>query len=328
MTGRRTNLALLWVSVLALVTGVAAFIVGTPAGAWVIVAHGVSALAIIVLTPWKTTIAGRGIRRRRPGRGLSVGLSVTTLLALTSGLMLVTGSVDSIGPLTAMQLHVASGLGAVSLSLIHTLQRPTPHRVTDLSKRNALRIGGLVTMAGGLWLAVEGVLGLLETPGSRRRFTGSHEIVDPGDVPFTQWINDSVQHLDSDAHKVAIVGVDRSVAELGSGGDVIEATLDCTGGWYTTQEWAGTRLDQLLGPTRGRSIVVRSVTGYWRRFPFEQAPLLLLATHMAGAPLLDGNGGPVRLVAADRRGYWWVKWVASIEVDDRPPWWQPPLPTA
>ena len=328
MAGRHTNLALLWATILALVTGVAAFTVGTSGGRWVIVGHGVVALAIIVLAPWKTVIARRGIRRPRPGRGLSVELTVVTLLTLVTGVVLVTGSIDAIGPFTTMQLHVALGLLTLSLTVIHTLQRPAAHRATDLSKRSALRVGALLTGAGGLWLTVESLVRFTGARGSERRFTGSHEIVDADHIPFTQWINDTVQHLDPETHRVSILGTDRSVVELAMTGDVIEATLDCTGGWYTTQEWVGTRLDRLLGPAQGESVVVRSVTGYWRRFPLRQAPLLLLATHVAGVPLRDGNGGPVRLVAPDRRGYWWVKWVVAIDVDDRPSWWQPPLPTA
>ena len=33
-----------------------------------------------------------------------------------------------------------------------------------------------------------------------------------------------------------------------------------------------------------------------------------------------------RLVAPDRRGFWWVKWVTRIALDDRPWWVQPPYP--
>lgn len=328
MAGRRTNLTLLWASVLALLTGVGAFIVGTSSGQWVIVAHGVIAIAIVVLIPWKSVIAARGLRRQRGGRILSMGLTSTTLLALATGVLLVTGAIDSLGPFTTMQVHVASGLLAVSLTLVHTLQRPVPHRVSDVSRRNALRAGGVLAAAGGLWLAVEGVLDLTSVRGGDRRFTGSHEIFGASEVPYTQWINDSIQHLDPESHQVSIAGSTHSVDALSRGNDTVEATLDCTGGWYTTQRWSGTRLDRLLGDISGASIVVRSTTGYWRRFPSEHAGNLYLITHMADEQLPDGNGGPVRLVAPGRRGYWWVKWVAIVEVDDRPPWWQPPLPTA
>lgn len=328
MAGRRTNLALLWASVLALISGVAAFLVGTRPGRWVIVAHGVFALAIVVLIPWKTVIAARGLGRQRGGRGASVGLTFATVATLLTGVLLVSGEVDAVGPFTTMQLHVAFGLLTVSLTLMHTLQRPVPHRPSDISRRNALRTGAILASAGGLWLLVEGVLEFTSLRGAERRFTGSHEITDPEDVPYTQWINDSIQHLDPASHEVTIDGVPHPVSLIANGDDIVTATLDCTGGWYTTQEFGGIRLDRLLGDASGESIVARSTTGYWRRFPIEHADRLYLVTHMAGEPLRAGNGGPVRVVAPDRRGYWWVKWVSAIEIDDRPPWWQPPLPTA
>lgn len=235
MAGRRTNLALLWATVLALVTGVAAFTVGTPSGWWVVVAHGVVALSMVVLIPWKSMIATRGLRRPRAGRWLSVSLTVVTLLALVTGVMLVTGAVDSMGPFTMMQMHVSFGVLAVALALIHTWQRPVPHRSTDISRRNALRVAGVLAAGGGLWLAVEGVLDLTVARGGRRRFTGSHEITDPEAVPYTQWINDSVQHLDRETHEVSISGKVYPASDLADGGDTIEATLDCTGGWFTTR---------------------------------------------------------------------------------------------
>ena len=40
----------------------------------------------------------------------------------------------------------------------------------------------------------------------------------------------------------------------------------------------------------------------------------LLATDVAGAALPAANGAPCRLIAPDRRGLDWVKWVAEIEV--------------
>lgn len=327
MAGRRTNLALLWASVLALVSGFGVFGIGTSAGKWVVVTHGVIALTIVVLVPWKSEIVRRGMGRARSGRGWSVMLTVAIVVTIGSGVALLTGELERIGPVTTMQIHVGGGLLAVSMTLIHTLQRPVPLRRVDLERRNLLRSAGLLAVAGGVWLAVEGALDVGGARGARRRFTGSHQVLDSSAVPATQWINDSVQHLDHGSHVLWIDGETLHVDDIASGGDVVSATLDCTGGWYTTQEWAGIRLDRLV-TSPGRSIVVRSVTGYWRRFPADQANELLLATHMAGAPLRDGNGGPVRLVAPGRRGYWWVKWVDRIEVDDRPPWWQPPLPTA
>jgi DMSO/TMAO reductase YedYZ molybdopterin-dependent catalytic subunit len=108
--------------------------------------------------------------------------------------------------------------------------------------------------------------------------------------------------------------------------DRITATLDCTGGFYSAQDWSGVRLDRLLGSTQGESIRVVSSSGYDRRFPAGEASALLLATRCGGHPLDAGHGFPARLVSPDRRGYWWVKWVVAIDVDDLPYWWQAPFP--
>ena len=108
--------------------------------------------------------------------------------------------------------------------------------------------------------------------------------------------------------------------------EVVTATLDCTSGWYSTQEWRGVRLDRLLDIGDAASIEVRSATGYSRRFPAGDASKLWLAFEIGGAPLSRRLGFPARLVAPGRRGFWWVKWVESITTSDRSWWLQPPFP--
>jgi DMSO/TMAO reductase YedYZ molybdopterin-dependent catalytic subunit len=134
--------------------------------------------------------------------------------------------------------------------------------------------------------------------------------------------------VDASSWRLRVLGGSRtySIDELSSFGDVLPAKLDCTGGWYAEQLWRGVRLDRLLDRAAGESIVVRSITGYQRRFPRSDAPGLLVATHVGDAGLSAGHGAPARLVAPGRRGYWWVKWLAAIDVDDEPWWRQPPFP--
>lgn len=328
MSGRRTNLALLALMILAVVSGFAAFSIGTATGSWVVMAHAILGLGILVLAPWKTFIARRGFSRHGSTRWLSMSLVVLVVVALASGITLITGLVNRLGPLTMMQIHVGAGLAALALTVVHYVQRPVPPRATDVTRRNTIKAASLLGVASVGYAGGEWILDIVGAPGSKRRFTGSHEIGGGDPPPATQWLNDRVQVLDRNVHVVVSPTGNHSVDDIDEFGDTITATLDCTGGWYATRTWSGARLDRLLGDVSGESVVVRSVTGYWRRFPLEQSSRLLLATRLESQPLRPGNGAPVRLVVPDRRGFWWVKWVNLIEIDDRPPWWQPPLPMA
>ena len=127
------------------------------------------------------------------------------------------------------------------------------------------------------------------------------------------------------------VNLDFTVSDLEPAGHR-RATLDCTGGWYSEQDWSGTPLADLLeraGIRDGaRSVEVIGVTGYRRRFSLADARSLLLATRVAGAPLSHGHGAPLRLVAPGRRGYDWVKWVVAVRVLTSDERLQSPLPLA
>lgn len=333
--GRRTNLGLLLVLLLAFGTGAVAFAVGTPGPARVVgVAHGAAGLALVLLVPWKQAIV-RGGLTRASGRGAWPGIA----LALLLGLCLVGGVLHALGGfrtyvgLTAMQLHVGAALVAAPLVLWHVWTHRQRPRRTDLSRRSVLR--GAALGAGGLavWLGLEGIARATGLPGAGRRSTGSHEVGsgDPEQMPVTQWVSDDVPVVEADAWQLAVVasGAERTIglAELAAVGDTVTAVLDCTGGWYAEQVWRGVRLDRLLPAGDGsRSIDVVSVTGYRRRLPRADATHLLLATQVGGQPLSAGHGAPLRLVAPGRRGFWWVKWVARLELTDEPWWWQSPYP--
>jgi DMSO/TMAO reductase YedYZ molybdopterin-dependent catalytic subunit len=151
-------------------------------------------------------------------------------------------------------------------------------------------------------------------------------------MPVTQWFTDELPE-EPGRHLTVVVGgrSSRIAVEDLDRGDTLRAVLDCTGGWYAEQEWTGVRLDALLREAGGAlpdggSVDVVSATGYRRRLPLADAQHLLLATSVAGRPLSDGHGAPVRLVAPGRRGFWWVKWVTRVEVVDAPWWLQSPFP--
>jgi DMSO/TMAO reductase YedYZ molybdopterin-dependent catalytic subunit len=339
MGARRTNLALLVVLVVALASGGLAFAAGTGWGRPVVVAHGLAGLAVLVLAPWKSAIVRRGLARRSgPGRWASVAFGVLVVVAVAAGLAHASGALARLGRVSAMQVHVGAALAGAVLLVWHTVARGGPRaRPADLSRRALLRAGVVAGAAGLLLLAVEGATRLGGLPGARRRFTGSLPVTgsgtaDPARIPVTQWLDDRVQVLDPAAWRLRVSAGDSTrdwtYAELAGFGDRVEAVLDCTGGWYARAAWEGARLERLLPPgaAAGGSVVVASATGYRRRLPAAEVGSLLLATRLAGRPLSAGHGFPARLVAPGRRGFWWVKWVVSVELDPGPWWRQPPFP--
>jgi DMSO/TMAO reductase YedYZ molybdopterin-dependent catalytic subunit len=345
MGTRRTNLALFVVLAVALVSGALAFAAGTWWGRPVVVGHALAGLAALVLAPWKSVIVRRGLARRAgPGRWASIAFGVLVLVAVAAGLAHSSGALARLGPLSAMQVHVGAALAAVPLLAWHVATRGGARaRRTDLSRRALLRAGAVAGGAGLLLLATEGATRLAGLPGARRRFTGSLPVAaatpgaalaDPRRIPVTQWLDDRVQVLDPAAWRLRVTAGNNTREwthdELAGFGDRVEAVLDCTGGWYARAVWEGARLDRLLPPgaadAAGGSLVVASATGYRRRLPLADAGTLLLATRLAGRPLSAGHGFPARLVAPGRRGFWWVKWVVSVEVDPAPWWRQPPFP--
>ncbi|HUY73342.1 MAG TPA: molybdopterin-dependent oxidoreductase [Candidatus Dormibacteraeota bacterium] len=326
--GARTNLGLVALLAGAFLTGWLAFAFATAPARWSLVVHATTGFAILLLLPWKSMVARHGLRRPRPGRWVSVALGALVLISLGAGLAHSTGALLSWGPFSAMELHVGAAIAAVPLAVWHVAARPIRLRPADFSRRAFMRGGMAAGVAAAGYLASEAVVKAAGLPGASRRFTGSYEAgsYQPAEMPVSSWMLDSIPQIDTATWRLRAGGRTWSYDQLAAFDDPLTATLDCTGGFYSTQRWAGTRLDRLIETNGGVSVRVVSSTGYDRRFPIEEAGSLLLATSCGGMPLDAGHGFPVRLVAADRRGFWWVKWVVAIEVDDLPPWWQSPFP--
>jgi hypothetical protein len=326
--GARTNLGLLVLLAVAFATGWIAFSFATSPARWSLILHATSGVAILLLLPWKSMIARRGMRRPRPGRWASIVLGVLVLESLAAGLAHSIG-LAFIGPFTAMELHVGAALVAVPLAVWHVVMRRIRLRPTDASRRSFLRGATVLGAAAIAYGASEVAVRVAALPGGSRRFTGSYESgsFQPSLMPVSSWMFDAIPAIKPAAWTLRVGARTWSYDELASFDDRVVATLDCTGGFFSTQQWSGVRLDRLVQSSGASSIRVISHTGYNRRFPIEDAPRLLLATRFGGQPLDAGHGFPARVVAPDRRGFWWIKWVVAIEADDLPYWWQTPFPT-
>jgi hypothetical protein len=329
---RWTNLALFVLLGVAFTTGWVAFFYSTAPSRASLIVHAVSGYAIVALTPWKAVIATHGIRRRRPGWWASLVFTGLVVASVLAGILHSTGLLVAAGPFSAMEIHVGAALAAIPFAAWHVIARRIPMRAVDLSRRSLLRAGTLAAGAGLAYGAGEVAVRLLSLPGSTRRYTGSYEYgsLQPAQLPVTQWLFDNVPAIDPASWRLTVRAGNAvrewTYAELLAFDDRVQATLDCTGGFYSTQDWSGAWLSRLLPAGKAGSLHARSFTGYDRRFAIEEAGRLLVATKLGGMPLDAGHGFPVRLVAPDRRGYWWVKWVTAITIDDLPPWWQLPFP--
>ena len=326
--GAQTNLALLALLAVAFLTGWLAFAFGTGPSRLSLIVHATGGVAILTLLPWKSMIARRGMSRPRPGRWASIGLGVLVLASIAAGLGHSTGLVLSWGPLTSMEVHVGAAIAAAPLAIWHVVARRVRVRPADLSRRTFMKGSAAIGAAAVTYAASEIAVRAAALPGAGRRFTGSYEAgsFDPAAMPVSSWMFDAIPIHHADTWTLRTPGRVWTFDELAAFDDRMTATLDCTGGFYSTQEWSGVRLDRLLPEARGTSIRVVSSTGYARRFPVRDAGALLLATRFGTTQLDPGHGFPVRLVAPDRRGFWWVKWVVEVEVDDLPDWWQSPFP--
>ena len=323
--GRRTNVALLVILLAAAASGVLAFAAGTPDPAKIAtLAHGIFGLALVLLIPWKTVI----VRRAPVMRATSLILFALIAICIASGFVEVFLGYGVLWRLSPMQVHVGSVVLAVPLLASHVLRhRRQRLRRLDLSRRVLLRTGILAAGAAATYGMLETIGGLLGSTSVSRAPTGSHRL-SPAAVPATIWLFDQIPDVAAD-HQVDVAGSRFSVSDLASRSTAVAARLDCTSGWYTDAEWTAVNLADLLPADQlavAASVEVTSVTGYRRRFPAGEADALWLATAYQGEPLQAPHGAPVRLVVPHRRGFWWVKWVESVQISDVPAWGQSPFP--
>ena len=306
---RRTNLTLLAALAAALITGVLSLWVGEDR-AWLVTwIHGAAGFWAVLLIRWKLPIARRGLARRGPDAGASLVTAAVAIAMLLTGIAHALGA-GGAGPVTMLGVHLALGVALVPLVLLHVRSHPQVPRRGDLTRAAFLRLAGIAVAAVAVKAAFEA------TVGTSRAATGSLRQARPAP---TSWLDDSPPRVDLGEWRERLDGLP---------GRSVTCALDCTSGWYSVNRWAGVGLADVLGtlPPGTRSVVVRSHTGYSRRFDAAEVAGLLLATELDGAPLEADHGAPVRLVAPGRRGFWWVKWVSSVEPSSLPSWWQLPFP--
>ena len=335
------NIALIVLFTFELVTGYLGLTHSNPEWIAAMHLHRIAGFAILALFIWKSRNIFGSFRTRQ-----NWGLHLETMLAssaLLVGLLVVIGlglTWSHFGPyswlgFSGTTLHLNLAVLLIPLLLWHSLRHKISFRKRYVAdRRNFLRLGGLAVAGLALWQLTDRLNIVAGGPVADRRFTGSHPEDGP-DFPVTMWLNDRTPGIDPNRWRLRVNGhvenpYELDYEELQTWRSPLTATLDCTGGWYTTREWQGVPVPELLDRARVKpgagSITIRSRTDYYRRYSMDEANRALLASRVDGATLSQGHGFPARMVEPNKRGYDWVKWVDEITVNDTGKFWQPPLP--
>jgi DMSO/TMAO reductase YedYZ molybdopterin-dependent catalytic subunit len=100
--------------------------------------------------------------------------------------------------------------------------------------------------------------------------------------------------------------------------------IHCVEGWDVKVLWEGVPLVALFDEAGAKptvnTVIFRSADGYSTSLPlaYIRSKNVLLAYRMNGLTLPEARGFPFQVVAEDKWGYKWAKWVTSIELSNDP----------
>ncbi|MFB6253817.1 MAG: molybdopterin-dependent oxidoreductase [Halobacteriaceae archaeon] len=315
------------------VTGIYSLTVGSPDEVFVFWLHSIGGVLLTILIGFKFYRVFPLLKYYNSiDREIYTSLIAVVLVvvALGSGILWTFGFTPWIFHWTLLTFHATIGallLPVVFLHLISHIQYPSQKTLTD--RRNAIKFVLMGIISAILW-RLQGILNtLLSLPGKSHRFTGSKPFLEGNgneSFPITSWVADDPEPIDTETWELTVHDLSGDTHafsyEQVATNERLRATLDCTSGWYTTQTWSGISVDSLLDQIDSSEKVtyVRfvSVTGYRWSLPIDEARSALLATHVGNERLSHGHGAPLRLVAPQRRGFQWVKWIDRIDLRQEP----------
>jgi len=100
--------------------------------------------------------------------------------------------------------------------------------------------------------------------------------------------------------------------------------LHCTEGWSASVLWEGVLLKDLFNEAiiknQTNTVIFYSSDGYTTSLPLDYiiSRNIILAYKINNVTLVPERGFPFELVAEDKFGYKWIKWVTKIELSDNP----------
>jgi DMSO/TMAO reductase YedYZ molybdopterin-dependent catalytic subunit len=139
------------------------------------------------------------------------------------------------------------------------------------------------------------------------------------------------QHINESGYRLTVTGLTNTTLVF-TYRDILERyphyskviTLHCVEGWDATILWEGVLVHDMIADAgvdpRANTVILTAHDGYTTSFPLEylMGRDILLAYRMNNVTLPAERGYPFQLVAEDKWGYKWIKWVEKIELSDDP----------
>ena len=160
-----------------------------------------------------------------------------------------------------------------------------------------------------------------------REYNGAR--LDPSIGPRDNSIS-GVQEVDISAYTLKVSGLVNNPVSLAYE-DVVALpafekliTLHCVEGWDATILWKGALLKDIIDKASAKNtantVIFHSVDGYTTSLPIRDIidKNLMLAYSSNGIKLPASMGYPFIVVAEDKLGYKWARWVNEIELSDNP----------
>lgn len=135
------------------------------------------------------------------------------------------------------------------------------------------------------------------------------------------------QHINESDYRLTVTGL-TNTTDVYTYGDVLKqyphytkvVTLHCVEGWDVTILWEGVLVRDIIkhaGPDpRANTVIFTAHDGYTTSFPIEYLMErdIIMASTMNNVTLPAERGYPFELVAEDKWGYKWIKWIEKIEL--------------
>lgn len=276
--------------------------------------------------------------RGRAHRGLGIALVLTGTIGF---LGYISSGNLSIYPLNFHALHSCFGLAAFTLSSFILFDRIRLHKI---SSRHHCFMGygavflalislltGLLILSGQMIQESETYTALQEQASSNLPEVEAAEYLGIKLTPLSQQGNNAIsgtQLIDPAVYRLKVTGlVERNLSlsyeELLALPAYSEAAyMPCVEGWGFYAKWTGFRATDLLNLSglkhSAKYVVFHSIEGYSTGLPLDylREEKILMAYGINDLTIPPERGFPLQLVAKDRYGYKWAKWITEVEVTD------------